>query len=259
MGCADPCRDAVAVACGGGATFAKHGSPVVEESIAAMCGRYSFTLPPEAIRELFRVVTLLNLQPRYNIAPTQVVPVIGLEPGGERALKQFRWGLIPRWSKELPKAAPLINARSEGIAASRMFGEAFQRRRCLVPADGFYEWRKDKSDKRPWRIVDAERPAFSFAGVWDGWRNPEGEIVRSFAIVTTDANETLAPIHDRMPVMLTRADEDAWLDPNSTEPKLLSLLAPYDAARTELYQVDVRVNSVKNDDPQCLVNRTDDA
>ncbi|HJR23098.1 MAG TPA: SOS response-associated peptidase [Dongiaceae bacterium] len=247
-----PCYAPV-IACGFGATFAKHGCPVVEEPIAAMCGRYSFTLPPEAIRELFRVVTVLNLQPRYNIAPTQVVPVIGLEPSGERALKQFRWGLIPRWSKELPKAAPLINARSEGIAASKMFGEAFQKRRCLVPADGFYEWRKDKSDKRPWRIVDPERAALAFAGIWEGWRNPEGEIVRSFAIVTTDANEKLAPIHDRMPVMLARQDEDGWLDPNNTEPKLLSLLAPYDAARTELCQVDVRVNSVKNDDPQCLV------
>ncbi|HEY3149482.1 MAG TPA: SOS response-associated peptidase [Dongiaceae bacterium] len=217
-----------------------------------MCGRYSFTLPPEAIRELFRVMTGLNLQPRYNIAPTDQVSVIGLEPGGERALKVFRWGLIPWWSKAMPKTAPLINARAEGIAASKMFGEAFHKRRCLVPADGFYEWRKDKSDKRPWRIVDPERPAFAFAGVWEGWRNPEGEIVRSFAIVTTSANERLAPIHDRMPVMLTREDEDAWLDPNKAEPELLSLLAPYDPARTELYRVDTRVNSVKNDNPECM-------
>jgi putative SOS response-associated peptidase YedK len=240
------------IACGAGPTFAKHDRSFIEESFAAMCGRYSFTLPPEAIRELFRVVTVLNLQPRYNIAPTQLVPVIGLEPSGERALKQFRWGLIPYWSKEMPKSAPLINARSEGIASSKMFSEAFQKRRCLVPADGFFEWHKDKSDKRPWRIVDAERPAFAFAGVWEGWRNPEGEILRSFAIVTTDANEKLAPIHDRMPVMLKREDEDAWLDPTTPEPTLLSLLAPYDAARTELYRVDTRVNNVKNDDPQCL-------
>jgi putative SOS response-associated peptidase YedK len=135
-----------------------------------------------------------------------------------------------------------------------MFGEAFQRRRCLIPADGFYEWSKDKSlkDKTPWRIVDPERSAFAFAGVWDGWRNPEGEIVRSFAIVTTQANEKLAPVHDRMPVMLKREDEDVWLDPNSAEPKLMSVLAPYDAGKTELYRVDVRVNSVKNDDPDCL-------
>jgi putative SOS response-associated peptidase YedK len=217
-----------------------------------MCGRYSFTLPPEAIRALFRVVTQLNLQPRYNIAPTQPVPVIGLEPGGERALKLFRWGLIPRWSREMPKTAPLINARSEGIAGSRMFGEAFRKRRCLVPADGFFEWRRDKSDKQPWRIVDPHRPAFAFAGVWEGWRNPQGEMVRSFAIVTTEANEKLAPVHDRMPVMLWREDEDAWLDPGSAEPDLLALLAPYDAGSTELYRVDARVNSVKNDDPACL-------
>jgi putative SOS response-associated peptidase YedK len=224
-----------------------------------MCGRYSFTLPPEAIRALFRVVTQLNLQPRYNIAPTQVVPVIGLEPGGDRALKLFRWGLIPRWSKEMPKTAPLINARSEGIAGSRMFGQAFRKRRCLVPADGFYEWRQDKSNKRPWRIVDPHRPAFCFAGIWEGWRNPQGEIVRSFAIVTTDANEKLAPIHDRMPVMLEREDEDAWLDPGSAEPALQSLLAPYDSGSTELYQVDARVNSVKNDDPACLARLDESA
>ena len=217
-----------------------------------MCGRYSFTLPPEAIRELFRVLTVLNLQPRYNIAPTQTVPVIGLEPSGERALKMFRWGLIPRWSKAMPSSAPLINARSEGITGSKMFGEAFHKRRCLVPADGFFEWSKDKKDKRPWRIVDPDRPAFAFAGVWEGWRNPEGEITRSFAIITTNANEKLAPVHDRMPVILKREDEDAWLDPNNTEPKLLSLLAPYDPGKTALYRVDTRVNSVKNDDPECL-------
>lgn len=217
-----------------------------------MCGRYSFTLPPEALRALFRVVTALNLQPRYNIAPTQVVPVIGLEPNGERALRMFRWGLIPRWSREMPKSAPLINARSEGIAQSRTFGEALSRRRCLVPADGFYEWNKDKKDKRPWRIVDPERPAFAFAGVWEGWRSREGEIIRSFAIVTTSANETLSHIHDRMPVILKREDEDAWLDPDRAEPKLLSLLAPYERTKTEVYRVDARVNSVKNDDPDCM-------
>lgn len=222
-----------------------------------MCGRYSFTLPPEAIKALFAVMTGLNLQPRYNIAPTQQVPVIGLDEHGERALKMFRWGLIPRWSKAMPTSAPLINARSEGIAGGKMFGEAFRKRRCLVLADGFYEWNKDKGrkDKRPWRIVDPERVAFAFAGVWEGWRNPEGEIVRSFAIVTTQANEKLAPIHDRMPVMLKREDEDAWLDAKASEQELTSLLAPYDAAKTELFRVDARANSVKNDDPECLAKQ----
>lgn len=133
-----------------------------------------------------------------------------------------------------------------------MFGEAFSRRRCLVPADGFYEWSKDKTDKRPWRIVDPERPAFAFAGVWEGWRSREGEVIRSFAIVTTSANETLSHIHDRMPVILKREDEDVWLDPDNAEPRLLSLLAPYERTKTEVYRVDMRVNSVKNDDPGCM-------
>ncbi len=219
-----------------------------------MCGRYSFTLPPEAIRALFRVMTGLNLQPRYNIAPTQHVPVIGLEDDGNRALKMFRWGLIPRWSKAMPTSAPLINARAEGIAGNKIFGDAFHHRRCLVPADGFYEWNKDKSheDRRPWRVFDPDRPAFAFAGLWDAWRNPEGEVIRSFAIVTTAANKRIAQIHDRMPVMLRSEDEDAWLDQNGAEPRLLSLLAPYNPDKTALYRVNARVNSVKNDDPQCL-------
>jgi putative SOS response-associated peptidase YedK len=224
-----------------------------------MCGRYSFTLPPEAMRQLFQVVTGLNLQPRYNIAPTQQVPVIGLEPDGARALKMFRWGLIPWWSKAMPKTAPLINARSEGIAASGMFGEAFRKRRCLVPADGFYEWHKDKAvaDKRPWRIFDPDRPAFAFAGVWEAWRNPEGDVIRSFAIVTTGANSKLAAIHDRMPVMLQPSDEDAWLAPGNAEAELLPLFRPYDVEKTALYRVGSRVNSVKNDDPECLTKAED--
>jgi putative SOS response-associated peptidase YedK len=219
-----------------------------------MCGRYSVTLPPEAIRELFRVMTNLNLRPRYNVAPTDEVPVIGLEEDGQRALKMFRWGLIPRWSKEIPKGPPQINARAETITKNSMFSEAFARRRCLVPADGFYEWSKDKSqqDRRPWRIFDPDRPAFAFAGIWEPWRNPDGQIVRSFAIITTGANARIAPIHDRMPVMLRREDEDAWLDPKGPEPRLLSLLAPYDADKTGLVRVGTRVNSVKNDDPECL-------
>ncbi len=219
-----------------------------------MCGRYSFTLPPEAIRELFRVVTVLNLQPRYNIAPTQVVPVIGLEPTGERALKQFRWGLVPRWSKELPKSAPLINARSEGIADRQDVRRSVPE--APLPGAGRRLLRMAQGQERQAALAHrgSERPAFAFAGVWEGWRNPQGEIVRSFAIVTTEANEKLAPIHDRMPVMLKRDDEEAWLDPDTPEPKLLSLLAPYDAAKTALYRVDARVNSVKNDDPQCLAS-----
>jgi putative SOS response-associated peptidase YedK len=232
-----------------------------------MCGRYSFTLPPDAIRELFRVMTGLNLQPRYNIAPTQQAPVIGLDEEGARALKMYRWGLIPRWSKALPTGAPminapLINARAESIAEKPAFRDAFRKRRCLVPADGFYEWPKDKAskDRRPWRIFAADRPAFAFAGIWEAWRNPQGgpegggagDILRSFAIVTTDANARIAGTHDRMPVILRREDEDAWLAPETALERLLGMLAPYPAELTELYRVDSRVNSVRNDDPDCI-------
>lgn len=219
-----------------------------------MCGRYSFSLPPEALRNLFRVLTGLNLQPRYNIAPTQAAPVIGVEEDGQRALRMYRWGFIPRWSKTMPSGAPLINVRSEGIAQKPAFRDSFHKRRCLVPADGFYEWNKDKTnpDRRPWRIVVKDRPAFAFAGLWDAWRDPAGEIVRSFAIVTTAANAKISGIHDRMPVMLRAEDEDSWLNPASAEPDLLSLLVPYDQDRIDLFRVGTRVNSVKNDDEQCI-------
>lgn len=218
-----------------------------------MCGRYSFTLPPEAIRALFRAATGLNLQPRYNIAPTQEAPVIGLDEAGQRAVKMFRWGLVPRWSKALPKSAPLINARADSIAEKASFRDAFAKRRCLVLADGFYEWPKDKSQGRmPWRIVATDRVAIAFAGIWEAWRKPDGQILKSFAIVTTDANERIAAIHDRMPVMLPAAAEDAWLAPDTPADRLQALLAPYPAELTDRYRVDARVNSVKNDDADCI-------
>lgn len=222
-----------------------------------MCGRYSFTLPPDAIRELFRVTTGLNLRPRYNIAPTQEAPVIGRDEAGGRALKMYRWGLVPRWSKAIPTSAPMINARAESIAEKPAFRDAFRKRRCLVPADGFYEWSKDKiaGDRRPWRIFAGDRPAFAFAGIWEAWRNPqggEGDLLRSFAVVTTAANAKIAAIHDRMPVMLRREDEDAWLAADTAPDQLQAMLTPYPAELTDLYRVATHVNSVRNDDPDCI-------
>ncbi len=219
-----------------------------------MCGRYSVTLPPDAIRTLFRVVTGLNLRPRYNVAPTQEAPVIGLDESGQRAVKMFRWGLVPRWSKEMPKSAPLINARAESVAEKPSFRDAFAKRRCLVVADGFYEWRQDKTVKlrQPWRIVPTDRPGLAFAGIWEAWRKPDGEVLRSFAIITTSANARIAAIHDRMPVMLPAAAEDAWLAAETPADQLQAMLIPYPADLTECYRVDTRVNSVKNDDPDCI-------
>jgi len=216
-----------------------------------MCGRYAITSAPEAVRTLFAYEDGPDFPSRYNISPTQPIPIVRLEEG-RRRFALVRWGLVPPWVKDPREFSLLVNARGESVLHKPAFRAAMHRRRCLVPADGFFEWNKDKKDKRPWRIVDPDRPAFAFAGIWEGWRNPEGEITRSFAIITTNANQKLAPVHDRMPVILNREDEDAWLDPGSAEPKLLSLLTPYDAGKTALYRVDTRVNSVKNDDPECL-------
>jgi putative SOS response-associated peptidase YedK len=218
-----------------------------------MCGRYSFTLPPEAMRGLFDAPCALNLHPRYNIAPTQLAPVIGLDEEGARQVRMMRWGLVPRWTKDLKSLPLLINARSEGIAEKPSFRDAFARRRCLVPADGFYEWCTVQSKaKAPWRIVLEDRPAFAFAGVWEAWKSPEGETLKSFAIATTDANETLRPIHDRMPVILSQPAERAWLDRQATRDQLLALLRPYADGKMRAYRIATRVNSVRNDDPSLI-------
>jgi putative SOS response-associated peptidase YedK len=218
-----------------------------------MCGRYSFTLPPEAMRDLFGVETSLNLQPRHNIAPTQDAPVIGVDEVGRHQLRLLRWGLIPRWTRDLKALPLLINARGDTIAEKPSFRDAFARRRCLVPADGFYEWRSvPGSRKEPWRIELADRKGFVFAGIWEAWKSPDGETVKSFAIATTEANEALGPIHARMPVILARADEDAWLDPRATRERLGALLRPYDGGPMRTYRISERVNSVRNDDPSIL-------
>ncbi len=218
-----------------------------------MCGRYSFTLPPEAMRDLFAAPTMLNLQPRYNIAPTQQAPVIALDEAGGRQIRLLRWGLVPRWTRELKSLPLLINARADTIAEKPSFRDAFAKRRCLVPADGFYEWRAIAGKrKQPWRIELADRKAFAFAGIWEAWKSPEGEIVKSFAIATTEANSALAPIHARMPVILARDDEAKWLDTGGARESLQAILRPYDGGPMQLFPIGDRVNSVKNDDALIL-------
>jgi len=218
-----------------------------------MCGRCSFTLPPEAMRDLFGVETLLNIEPRYNIAPTQQAPVIALDEDANRQVRMLRWGLIPRWTKDLKKLALLINARADTIADKPSFRDAFAKRRCLVPADGFYEWRAVAGkSKEPWRIELADRPAFAFAGLWEAWNSPDGETIKSFTIATTDANDALRSIHARMPVILRKQDETQWLDPTSKREQLLDLLRPYESGSMKTYRIGTRVNSVRNDDSEIL-------
>lgn len=208
-----------------------------------MCGRYSLTSPVEAMRALFGFDEQPNLQPRYNIAPTQNVPVIrGREDGG-RELAMLRWGLVPSWAKEVAASAPLINARGETVAEKPSFRDAFAKRRCLMPADGFYEWRKgDKGAKQPYRIALPDDTPFAFAGIWERWQSAQGETLESCALITTVASDQIVDIHHRMPVILEPENYDAWL----VEPRL-DLIATYDGD-LRAYPIGTAVNKVINDD-----------
>ena len=221
-----------------------------------MCGRYSLTTAPEALRQLFNFDNMPNLAPRYNIAPTQDVPVIrpagrGGEDVNGRGLAMMRWGLVPSWSKEIDRSAPMINARAETIAEKPSFRAAFQSRKCLVPADGFYEWRLENGKKQPFRIGMNGGAPFAFAGLWERWASPEGDEINSVAIVTTEANEKLRPIHARMPVILDPNDYDQWLG-ETTETTAQTLLRPYPPGDMAFYRVGLRVNSVRHDDIECI-------
>ena len=176
-----------------------------------MCGRYSLIAGIGELQERFDFDgPELTHVPRYNIAPTQMA--LSVTNGGRRRGSYMRWGLIPSWAKSASVGSRMINARAETLAERPSFRTALQRRRCLVLADGFYEWQGKGSSKRPMRITTASGEPFAFAGLWDGWRDPKGEVVRSCTIITTSANQLLSPIHDRMPVILTRELEPLWLD-----------------------------------------------
>lgn len=217
-----------------------------------MCGRYSITTPPEAMTRLFSIAgPVPNFPARYNVAPTQDVPVVR-QAGPARELALLRWGLIPSWARE--GAKPLINARGESVADKPSFRTSFKRRRCLLPADGFYEWhRPNGGPKTPFNIRLREEGPFAMAGIWDRWAAPDGSELDTCAIITTGANKTLAPIHDRMPVILAPKDWDAWLLTPETEARdLLPLLRPAPDDLLEAYEISTRVNRVANDDPALL-------
>lgn len=218
-----------------------------------MCGRYSITTAPEAIRRLFDVDTALNLEPRWNMAPTQAAPVVKLmEHGpakGRRVLAMMRWGLVPSWAKDIDIGAKMINARSETVAEKPAFRGAYKYRRCVVPADGFYEWRTEAGVKQPYRVARRDRAPFAFAGLWELWEGTgEGSALETLTILTTEANEAIADIHHRMPVMLFEKDAfAAWMGTDFE--KAASLMRPCDPSVIEAYPVDRRVGNVRNDDP----------
>ena len=222
-----------------------------------MCGRYSTTLPPEQIGRLFGAHgPLPNFPPRYNLAPTQPAPVVRFNPQtGRRQIDLLRWGLIPSWAKDPKIGHTLINARAETIAIKPAFKTAFAKgRRCLVAADGFYEWKKtDRGPKQPWRIAMKSGAPFAFAGLWENWKDPTGSWVRTFTIVTTEANTLMRPIHDRMPVIIAPEHFAHWLGERDASPEfLLGLCAPYPADEMTAYPVSTRVNSPSVDDPDLI-------
>ncbi len=218
-----------------------------------MCGRYDNLIAQDAYRGLFKVQRLAqsNFPPRYNIAPTDQIPIVRIDPrDGEREVVMARWGLIPFWMKEKPKV-PHINARAETVDKLPMFREAFAKRRCLIPATGFYEWEKRKDGKQPYRFTRKDLEPFAFAAIWE-FARIEGEEILSAAIIVGDANSLVSPIHNRMPVMLMAEDYDRWLRPATDIHELKTMLKPYDPALMEAYAVSRVVNSVKNDTEECI-------
>lgn len=225
--------------------------------ISRMCGRFNVRKSPQEVARWFRTTGVPpNYPPRYNIAPTDEVLAVRYNPeDGLRHLDRLRWGLVPIWAKDRKGAAKLINARGETVATTATFQDAFTKRRCLIPADGFYEWQKlDEKTKQPVAIVPLDNPMFAFAGLWERWRDPATkEIVRSCTIITTAANELMAPIHNRMPVILDAKDWTQWLGEADVVPEeLQAMLKPFPAERMRAYKVSSRVNSVKNDDESVL-------
>jgi len=217
-----------------------------------MCGRYTLrTLPKELARQFG--VKVSGLKPSYNIAPTQQVAVVRLDKEGEkREFVRVRWGLVPFWADDPKTGYSLINARAETVATKRSYKRSFQQRRCLILADGFYEWKKTGDKKQPYFIHMKSDEPFAFAGIWEEWQGEAGEI-ESCAMIVTNANELMKPVHERMPVILHPDDYDVWLDPEMQDTeKLQELLRAYPSEEMEMYPVRTVVNNPRNDAKDCL-------
>lgn len=216
-----------------------------------MCGRFTLAVEGEVIKKQFRVdFDEDDYRPGYNIAPGQSILAV-VKQRGQRVIAALHWGLIPGWAKDKAIGYKIINARAETIAVKPAFKESFVRRRCLIPADGFFEWKKENGSKLPYRILLPDRQVFAFAGIWDSWTSPLGITVVSCTIITTRANEFMQKLHDRMPVILAEAArQDAWLEANNVE-ALSCLLQPYQG-KMEAYRVSTVVNSPRNNSPEVI-------
>jgi putative SOS response-associated peptidase YedK len=219
-----------------------------------MCGRYMHLSSGPGMASWFGLDDGPTLPARYNVAPSQTVPVIRMAAdGSKRECALLRWGLVPSWAKEMTQSASTINARAETLLEKPTFRTPFRRRRCLVPADGFYEWKATgQKHKQPFAIRPADGNPLAFAGLWDRWQSPEGEVLESMTVVTTSANELLRPLHERMPVILPREHYALWLDPKEKPEDLLSLLLPYPDNLLTLTAVSPYVSNARHEGPRCL-------
>ena len=224
-----------------------------------MCGRYRLSRRKQVVEEHFDSVSAEeDWGPRYNIAPTQAVPVIRQNPQEpRRELSLFRWGLIPSWAKDSSAVAKMINARSETASTKPAFCDPLKFRRCLIPADGFYEWKKEGKTKQPFCFEVNDGELFAFAGLWDRWKDPSGGWIKTCSILTTTPNALTSAVHERMPVILDPDSYDSWLDPGMTRVEAVSdLLRPCNARLMRCYAVSTRINHVANDDEECSVSVT---
>jgi putative SOS response-associated peptidase YedK len=216
-----------------------------------MCGRYTLRTPVDSLVGTFEIEEYpSSITPNYNVAPTQEVAAV-VEDDDKRKLEMFHWGLIPSWAKDPAIGNKMINARAETVSEKPSFRSAFKKRRCLILADGFYEWKKTDDGKQPYHVKMEDGSPFAFAGLWETWK--DGPEIRSCTIITTEANDLMNEIHHRMPVILPPEDYDMWLDPDFEEKEALtSLLKPYPADAMEAYPVSKRVNKPSNNEPSVV-------
>ena len=225
-----------------------------------MCGRFTLTLEPGELQELLHLGPFVHLvQPRYNIAPTQPIPIVRDQE--TRAVELYQWGLVPFWSKDITIGARLINARSETAAEKPAFRAAFKYRRCLILADGFYEWKKEAQGgvKTPYLFKLRDDGPFTFAGLYEHWQSPEGGELHTCTILTCEPNELVGQVHNRMPVMLDAKDRWQWLDPEMEKKNLMTLMKPYPAEEMKGFEVSRAVNSPGNDNPDVVKPVTESA
>jgi putative SOS response-associated peptidase YedK len=219
-----------------------------------MCGRFTLDIKPELLVELFGLAEIPSILPRYNISPTQQIPVIRRYGDGQNHLDFLHWGLIPSWSKDKSIGSKMINARSETVTEKPSFRQAIRYRRCLVPSSGFYEWSTEGKEKRPMYIRLKDGSPMVFAGLWETWKNADGEVIESCSILTTASNRLIEPLHNRMPVILSPDEYRTWLDRETTNPAgLVRLFQPYPSDLMEMWAVSSLVNKVANDSDNLVV------